>query len=408
MNKNGMPREELLPLLNSVKVMDTKYERVLSSMCTYPHEVALKAHMQFIESNMGDPGLFSGTCDLEKKVVWMLGDLLHCPTASGYITTGGTESNIQAVRSMRNARRDVKHPNVIVPASAHFSFDKVADISGIEVRKAQLDPTLKVHIRSVEELIDDNTIGLVGIAGTTEFGQIDPIRQLSDLAIERELFLHVDAAFGGFVIPFLQGSYPLYPPHDLHNFDFDFELNGVTSITIDPHKMGFSTIPSGGLLFRERKYLDNLRVHTPYLTISSQYSLTGTRSGAAVASTYAVMKYLGRSGYKEIVRGCMNITADFVAGASRVGFEPVIKPVMNIVSLVVPEPHRVREVLREEFGWHVSISRNPKALRLVIMPHVTRENMELFLQDLVLVVKDMGNYEDMEGVEDVGNMEENV
>ncbi|MEA1984408.1 MAG: tyrosine decarboxylase MfnA [Euryarchaeota archaeon] len=405
MNENGMPREELLSLLNNIKVTDTRYERVLSSMCTYPHEIALKAHTQFIESNMGDPGLFSGTCDLERKVISMLGELLHCSTASGYITTGGTESNIQAVRSMRNARRDVKHPNVIVPASAHFSFDKVADISGIEIRKAQLDPTLKIHLPSVEELIDDDTIGLVGIAGTTEFGQIDPIRQLSDLAIKRELFLHVDAAFGGFVIPFLLGSDPSYPSH---GFDFDFELKGVTSVTIDPHKMGLSTIPSGGLLFRERKYLDNLRVHTPYLTISSQYSLTGTRSGAAVASTYAVMKYLGRSGYKEIVQGCMNITADFVAGARREGFEPVIKPVMNIVSLVVPEPHRVREVLREEFGWHVSIARNPEALRLVIMPHVTRESMELFLQDLVVVVEDLGNYEDVGNVKDVGNMEENI
>ncbi|MHC1576320.1 MAG: tyrosine decarboxylase MfnA, partial [Methanosarcinaceae archaeon] len=345
---------------------------------------------QFIESNMGDPGLFTGTCELEQKVIQMLGELLHCSTASGYITTGGTESNIQAVRSMRNARRDIKDPNVIVPVSAHFSFDKVADISGIEIRKAQLDSTLKVYLPLVEELIDENTIGLVGIAGTTEFGQIDPIRQLSDIAIKRGLFLHVDAAFGGFVIPFLQRFY------SSHDFDFDFELKGVTSVTIDPHKMGLSTIPSGGLLFREREHLDNLRVHTPYLTISSQYSLTGTRSGAAVASTYAVMKHLGRSGYREIVQGCMDMTTEFVSRARMAGFEPVIEPVMNIVSLVVPEPQRVRELLREEFGWHVSIARNPKSLRIVIMPHATHENMELFLQDLVVVVDNMGSTEDVE------------
>ena len=378
MEETGISREDILSILKNAKSEDTSYDRVLSSMCTYPHEIAVLAHTQFIEANMGDPGLFPGTYGLEKEVLKMFGSLLHhnnSPEKCGYLTTGGTESNIQAIRSMVNARRDIKHPNVVMPESAHFSFDKVADLSGIEIRKASLDNTLKVDLNSVVSLIDNNTIGLVGIAGTTEFGQIDPIESLSEIALDRGLFLHVDAAFGGFILPFMDMEY-----------HYDFEVEGVTSMTIDPHKMGLSTIPSGGLLFRETEYLDDLEIHTPYLSISKQYSLTGTRSGAAVASTYAVMKHLGREGYRSVVDQCMEQTREIVSGAKALGIETVIDPVMNIVALNVPQADDVRKKLLDDFGWHVSITRNPRALRLVIMPHIDSNTIELFLGDLEKLV----------------------
>ncbi|WP_135610172.1 tyrosine decarboxylase MfnA [Methanococcoides sp. AM1] len=374
MEKTGICRDEILSILKNAKSADTSYDRVLSSMCTYPHEIAVLAHTNFIEANMGDPGLFPGTYGLEKEVLRMFGSLLHHtndPEKCGYLTTGGTESNIQAIRSMVNSCRDIKKPNVVMPESAHFSFDKVADLSGIEIRKASLDKFLKVDLKVVKSLIDENTIGLVGIAGTTEFGQIDPIEQLSEIALEKDLFLHVDAAFGGFVLPFMDLDYR-----------YDFEVEGVTSMTIDPHKMGLSTIPSGGLLFRETEYLDDLEIHTPYLSISKQYSLTGTRSGAAVASTYAVMKHLGREGYRHVIDQCMEKTEDIVSGAKALGIETVIDPVMNIVALQVPDSDNIRKRLLDEFGWHVSITRNPRALRLVIMPHINNSTIELFLNDL--------------------------
>lgn len=200
---------------------------------------------------MGDPGLFQGTSELEEQVMEMLGAMLHLPDACGYISTGGTESNIQAVRAMRNRNRSIVNPNIVVPDSAHFSFDKVGDLSGIDIRRAALSDNLQVDTDAVNSLIDSNTIGLVGIAGTTEFGQVDPLETLSGIAIENGLPFHVDAAFGGFVLPFLKPKYK-----------FDFEIPGVSSVTIDPHKMGLSTIPSGGLLFRHSLDLDNLAVKT--------------------------------------------------------------------------------------------------------------------------------------------------
>jgi tyrosine decarboxylase/aspartate 1-decarboxylase len=375
MNQKGLSEKDVLSMLDAARSKDTSYEKVLSAMCTRPHPIAVKAHMQFIESNLGDFGLFQGTKELEEKVIMSMGDLLGDPGACGYITTGGTESNIQALRAARNLSGK-KHPNVVVPSSAHFSFDKIADLLGIEIRKAELDSVFRVDIGSVEGLIDDNTIALVGMAGSTEFGQIDPIDKLAKLALSHDLFLHVDAAFGGFVIPFLDKKY-----------DFDFSLKGVTSITADPHKMGLSTIPAGGLLFRDGSCLSRLEVDTPYLSIRKQHSLTGTRSGAAVASTYAVMMHLGKEGYRKIVDGCMKMTGRLVDEAQELGVEPVINPVMNIIALDVPALNEVRKRLRAR-DWFTSITREPRAMRLVIMPHLNDEALTLFISDLRECLRD--------------------
>jgi len=378
MEERGMSKEAVESLLQEKKLEDLSYKRILSSMCTYPHEIAVYAHTMFLESNLGDSGLFPGTKEMENRVIRMIGSLQGKDDAAGYISTGGTESNIQAIRAIRNKKRKegLREMNIIVPESAHFSFDKIADLLSIEVRKASLDEELRVDVNSVERLIDDKTIGLVGIAGTTEFGQIDPIKELSDIALEKDLFLFVDAAFGGFVIPFLEVKY-----------EFDFSLEGVSAISVDPHKMGMSTIPAGCLLFRAESYLEELAVPTPYLTTKEQYSLTGTRSGASAAATYAVLKYLGREGLKRIVGECIRLTGILVNGAKRIGISPVIEPVMNVVALRFPETEveRIMNALAER-RWRVSVTRKPKSLRLIIMPHVNEETIHLFLDELEDVV----------------------
>lgn len=339
-------------------------------MCTQPDPIAVRAHNMFLETNLGDPGLFPGVAEIERRAVRMMGELLGCPEAEGYISTGGTESNIQAIHAARN-ESGIKGGNIVVPASAHFSFDKIGDLLCLEVRKADLDESLKVDLSQVEGLVDEKTVALVGIAGTTEFGQVDPIGGLAKIARERGIHLHVDAAFGGFVLPFLKGDWR-----------WDFRVDGVSSITIDPHKMGLSTIPAGGLLFRESGDLEVLETETHYLTKARQASLTGTRSGAAAAATYAVMMRLGRKGFGELVDYCMDLTRHLVLGAHDIGVEPVIEPVMNVVALKVKSPAKVREELMRR-NWHVSMTREPhRALRLVLMSHVTHENIDLFLKDL--------------------------
>ncbi|RQD90149.1 tyrosine decarboxylase MfnA [Methanosalsum natronophilum] len=375
MKHKGLEESNIIKLLKQKKKSDIGFNKVLSTMCTKPHPIAIKAHLMFIESNIGDSGLFPGTSSMENTVITSLSQLLNNKNAYGYITTGGTESNIQALRSIKNIS-DSTNPNIIVPESAHFSFDKISNLLDIEIKKASLDNSFKVDLKSVKKLIDHNTIALVGIAGTTEFGQIDPIESLSEIAIKNKLFLHIDAAFGGFVIPFLDKKYI-----------FDFLAPGVTSISLDPHKMGFSTIPSGVILFRNKMFLDNLETSTPYLTSKSQYSLTGTRTGATVAATFAVLKYLGQEGYSKYVEYCMYLTNKLISGAHKIQIYPLIDPVMNVVVLQVNKPEEVRNYLREKYGWYVSITRNPKCLRIILMPHITENDVEHFLIDLEKTVE---------------------
>jgi tyrosine decarboxylase/aspartate 1-decarboxylase len=371
MREEPLTEEEVFAELAGIRARDYSYDRFFSTMCTRPHPVAVKAHQMFLETNLGDPGLFPGVAELEQRTVAMMGELLHLPAAVGYVSSGGTESNIQAIRAARNVsgKRD---GNIVVPASAHFSFDKIGDLLSLEVRKAELDESLRADMASVEDLVDDRTAAMVGIAGTTEFGQVDPIDQLAELAGEMGIYLHVDAAFGGFVLPFLPAG----------DWRWDFLLEGVSSITIDPHKMGLSTIPAGGLLFRRDEHLNALETDTHYLTRARQASLTGTRSGAAVAATFAVMMHLGKKGFREMVGSCMELTRHLLRGARQIGLEPVIEPVMNVVALKVEHPEKVREKLMQR-GWHASITREPhRALRLILMGHMSHENIDLFLQDL--------------------------
>jgi tyrosine decarboxylase/aspartate 1-decarboxylase len=348
--------------------LNENYKRVLSSMCTYPHPVAVKAHVNYLHTNLGDPNLFPELAAFERRAITILGSFLGTADAVGYITTGGTESNIQAVRASKLIYKKDK-PNIIVPASAHQSFNKASDFMGVQLRKAQLNDNYAVEVASVESLIDDNTTCLVGIAGTTSLGVIDPISKLAKLARQNDIFLHVDAAFGGLVIPFLEKHYK-----------FDFNVDGVRSLTVDPHKMGMSTIPSGGLLFRGEGDFDALSMNTFY---SVERSMTGTRSGASVAATLAVLEHLGYDGYKNVVAECMRLTNLCVERAAEFGVYPVIEPVMNVVAFRLPHLSKVALKLTAR-KWHVSIINN--ALRLVIMPHVTESTLVEFMADLEEIV----------------------
>lgn len=360
MRKTGCPEEDLFSYLSSKKDLDLSYTSVLSSMCSIPHPVAVRANEMFIATNLGDPGLFPGTASLEQLLIRRLADLFNGPGACGYATSGGTESNIQALRIAR-ALSKKKCPNVVVPESAHFSFKKACDMLGLEIRPVPIDSRYRMDTGKVEEFIDQNTCCLVGIAGTTEYGMVDPIRELSKIALDHDIFLHVDAAFGGLVLPFMPSS----PP-------FDFSLPGVMSIAVDPHKMGMSTIPAGCILFRKEAHLCTLSVDTPYLTVKQEYTLTGTRPGGPVAGAVAVLDYLGRDGMEAVVQGCLKNTRRLISGMESYGIMAAVEPDMNVATFEptdVPEP------------WVVSWTRKGH-LRIICMPHVHAGIIELFLDNI--------------------------
>ena len=273
----------------------------------------------------------------------------------------GTESNIQALR-MAKACKKKHRPNVVLPESVHFSFRKACDMLSLDMHTVPLDENYRMDASDAENAVDDNTCCLIGVAGTTEYGMIDPIPELGEIAEKHDLFFHVDAAFGGLVIPFLG-----------HHEPFDFLVPGVSSIAVDPHKMGMSTIPAGCLLVREKDMLCALSIDTPYLSVKQEFTLGGTRPGGPVAGALAVLDYLGMEGMEAVVQGCMTNTWRLIDGMETFGFRRAVSPDVNVATFTGPE--------KVPPPWRVSCTRKGH-LRIVCMPHVHRGIIEKFIRDI--------------------------
>jgi tyrosine decarboxylase/aspartate 1-decarboxylase len=378
LQKEGVSRRILLRELEAKLGEDLTYEsgRILGSMCTKPHIFAERVYRQYLEKNLGDPGLFPATQQIERETIQMLGSLLGNPDVTGHIITGGTEANILAIWAARNLHK-AHQGEIIVPASAHHSFDKAADLLGCTLTRVRLNDAYQVDPVAVKEAITSRTFAIVGIAGTTELGVVDPITELAEIAEQHNLHLHIDAAFGGFVIPFLGRA-------AREKLDFDFRLSGVSSITMDPHKMGMCPIPAGGILFRDEQIASAISTNFTYLCGGEtvHQTIVGTRSGASSLATWAMLKHLGRSGYRKTVKECMKITRQLVTGIEGInGLEIVKPPTMNVVGIksdvvdidVLAQNIRVMK-------WAVALF--PKHIRVVAMPHIKATHISNFLKDL--------------------------
>ena len=339
------------------------FTRVLSSMCTVPHPDARDAAVDFLADNPGDPATYPTVADLETEVVDMLGEITGLSDPHGYVASGGTEANVQAVRAARDLG-ETDTPNVVAPASAHFSFPKAADVLEIELRLVPVDDDRRANVDAVKEAVDSDTVLVVGVAGTTEFGRVDPIPALSDIAADANALFHVDAAWGGFCLPFT-------------DYEWNFSHADVDTMTIDPHKMGQAAIPAGGFLARDVEMLDALTVDTPYLESGSQATLAGTRSGAGVASADAVLAELWPDGYRAAYERGMELAEWAAAEFEARGFDPV-DPLLPLFAVDVPDS--LFEALRDR-EWRVSRTSSDE-LRVVCNPHVTRDMLDRFFDDL--------------------------
>ncbi len=377
MQFKGTSQKTVLDELKKFHTQERSYRKgkILCSMCTKPHPIAKKAYQMFFESNLGDQGLFPVSAQLEREVVDDIAKLLHGNGAAGFLISGGTEANLMALATARNMA-NTSQPEVVLPQSAHFSFTKICSLLNLKPVYVGLTSVFRVDPDEVRQKISKNTVAIVGTAGTAELGAVDPIDALSKIALDRGVFLHVDAAFGGLVIPFIEGEKPL----------FDFYLEGVQSVTVDPHKMGMAPIPTGGILFKNPKVLKYIKTETPYLTENAQYTFTGTRSGASVVSTWAVFRALGCEGFQKIVGACMRNTQLLTKELQKAGFSLVVEPTLNLVAFRSKNSRVLAEKLWK-MGWYVSYVPRYDCLRVVVMPHVKRRHVSAFVEALAGIGK---------------------
>ncbi|MGQ4910825.1 MAG: tyrosine decarboxylase MfnA [Candidatus Thorarchaeota archaeon] len=380
-DEQGLPKEVVLERLDALIEADSTYSsgHPIASMSTLPHHIATEVFVNTLEKNAGRLHTFKGSAQVEQEVIMMMGEMLGLGEPHGTTTSGGTESNLLAMLAAREVAKGIKRPEVIAPRTVHSSVDKSAWLLGVKLIKTPVDDQYRARPQAIDNAITENTIGIVATAGTTYLGQIDPIERIGDIALERNLPFHVDAAFGGFVIPFLKDL-------GMVSVNFDFAVKGVTSVSSDPHKMGLAPIPAGTIIFRRPEFLKAITRRVPYLqgASSTQASILGTRPAASILATWAVMKHLGREGYRKVVAECMNRTR---LAMDRIRANPAvraaIKPIMNLVGILSEEtPLETVVRLMEEKGWRMATSPLPPTIRLVIMPHVTEEVLNVFFDDL--------------------------
>ena len=340
-----------------------EFDRVLSSMCTVPHPAAHEEAVRFLSANPGDPATYETIAELEREAVDRLGEIAGLDSPLGYIASGGTEANIQAARAARN-RASTSDPNIVAPESAHFSLTKAAEVLGVELRTVPVEADYRADLDAAAAAVDADTALVVGVAGTTEYGRVDPIPELTAIAHDAGARMHVDASWGGFVLPFTDHAW-------------SFADAPIDSMAIDPHKFGQAPVPAGGFLARDRATLDALAVDTPYLETTSQATLTGTRSGAGVAGALAAMEALWPAGYRASYRD-QQANADYLAREFQArGIETVEPELPLVAASLAPSAF---DALREA-GWRISRTASGE-LRIVCMPHVTRDGLEAFLADL--------------------------
>lgn len=355
--------------------------RVLGSMCSVPHPVAAQAFERVLEANIGDEGLVPALAQLEREAVSTFAAWWGRPQASGRIVSGGTEANVMALWTAKITAGPGRD-EVVIPASAHYSFDKAASLMGLRLVKAPVGADGRLSPAAAEAALTDRTCAFVGVAGSTALGAVDDVFALAEVARRRGVYFHLDASFGGYVIPFLEAAgYPTQP--------FGWP-EGLASLSADPHKMGRGPVPSGMVLWKDDELARLSAVEVGYLSGGRlrQNTLVGTRSGASVAAVWAVQRHLGHQGYAEVVRTAMG-TARYLTEALRTvpGAEPVFHPSpLNVVGVRTPgrDTGAVVAELRRR-GW--ALSQWDGFFRVVVMPHVTPAVLDGFLVDLKEVLR---------------------
>lgn len=344
--------------------------KIISSMSTAPPEVALEAYKIFSDINALDTYLFSSAEKLETEVIRWMGSLYKNPSTSGYISTGGTESNMAALYAAKKIYPE--RNEVIIPQSAHYSLDKAADIMGLKVVRTKIDENFRADASDIEKKINDDTLAVIATVGTSSLGMIDPIEEINDLC--DDVFFHIDAAFGGFMIPFIGP------------FNINFELENIDSISVDPHKMGGAPIPSGIILFKEKDYEQKLARKPTYIPVET-FTVSGSRSGGAIAATWATIMHYGKEGFHKRVSECIKNTAYFCSEIGKIdGAEIVAKPDLNIAGLRIRDINISAEKL-EACGWKMAVNSELECIRFAVMPHVTKEKIDGFISDLKKIIK---------------------
>lgn len=440
--KQGLSKKEIQDSIDAAIKDNINYngkDPVLGFPGTTPLPEILDIHRKFAGEHSNNIGHhtgekppekgFDGTSRLEKEFVFTLANLVGADDPEndidGYICMGGTEGNDHGLWLGRNKLRDVppsgstKGIAVLTSFLSHYSVDKhfarLFNTQGDDINadilvklptdtKGELDPhVVEEQIRELRQNGYSRFL-LFLTAGTTNMGSVDPVAEICELleSLRSELniqtYVHVDAAFGGFVLPFLEPE-----------LKFGFHNQLVDSMVVDAHKMGYAPYSAGVFLCR-RGWLEYTTVSAPYLGGHKSTTICGSRSGAIAASCWALTQLKGREELEAILQDCVKnleylrgrLQELNIDGQVRVKLFPtrmniqavwVDEEILKILNAApkggksmcerycIPDDDFPADLTKLTWKGKLMV-RELKVIRFTVMPHVTREKIDLFIDEL--------------------------
>ncbi len=354
------------PDLNSAHLFGLVYPTGREDIESLVSEVS----QMYLFENALNPFKFPELAHLEEEVITTVSNLLSRKETSrrgGAMTSGGTESILLSmnVHKARACAKGIKSPKIVAATSAHPAYAKAASYFDLELIQIPLDNSFRPDLDALKEAVTEQTAVVIASAFCYPYGVMDQVEEIASIAQSVGAGCHVDACIGGFVLPFLERLGKEVPP-------FDFRVPGVTSISADVHKYGY--VPKGAsvILYRDDDWMD----HQVFLYdkwgsgLYGSASIAGARPGAPIATSWAVMAYLGVTGYCELMKSVMTVSdqfSDLVRSTDQV--ELVGNPIGPVVALQSDQLDLfgVGETM-EKKGWHLNRNTSPRGLHLMFSP----------------------------------------
>jgi sphinganine-1-phosphate aldolase len=373
----GVPAEQVLAELRELRGADLPthggrlFAYVYDPAVDGLDELARAAYAISAHVNGLDPTAFPSLLAMENALVAAAGRLLgggpgtDAPEVVGSVTSGGTESLILAVKAARDAHPEITQPRLLVPSTAHAAFAKAAHYLGVTLDTVPVGETPKApkpaalltdthHLRAdpaaMAAAIRPETVLVAASAPSYAHGVVDPIPELAAIAAARGVRFHVDACFGGWVLPYLRRLGVALPA-------FDFAVPGVTSISVDLHKYAYA--PKGVSILLHRDATLRLPQYFAYAgwpgyTMVNPV-ISSTRSGGPIAAALATLRHLGDDGYLRLAGRTRDAVEVLARAVDETDGVRLYAPSETTVVCLAAEPDVDLFVLADELaarGWH--------------------------------------------------------
>ncbi|CAA3027810.1 glutamate decarboxylase-like [Olea europaea var. sylvestris] len=415
MSENSIPKEAAYQIITDELMLDGNPRLNLASfVTTWMEPECDKLIMASINKNYVDMDEYPVTTELQNRCVNMIAHLFNAPfgdeeTAVGVGTVGSSEAIMLAglafkrkwQNKMKAAGKPYDKPNIVTGANVQVCWEKFARYFEVELKEVKLrDGYYVMDPEKAVEMVDENTICVAAILGSTLNGEFEDVKRLNDLLTEKnnkmgwDIPIHVDAASGGFVAPFL------YP-----ELEWDFRLPLVKSINVSGHKYGLVYAGIGWVIWRSKEDLpDELIFHINYLGADQPtFTLNFSKGSSQVIAQYYQLIRLGREGYKSIMENCQGNAMVLKGGLEKTGRFNIVSKDKGVplvaFSLKDSSRHSEFEVsdLLRRYGWIVPAYTMPPdaqhitVLRVVIREDFSRTLAERLVGDIEKVLHELDN-----------------